>query len=795
MAVTSNTGTVVPVVGGEIAVTTITGGPYDNVTAYVKGGDSADGLGQLAYRLYSLVGSLTTLLAETQVLGGQKASILQWQTPGSGSGTSQFVEAGGTSYIVTVTALPTSPLPRSPVTATLAGDDVFDTVADTNISPTLVVPSFSEISSANVNGYCQFMDVSVNQTGLPQSTTITIYANNGGGSVEAIVDQLALPGPDGVTVVLRKIALPVASVYRVSVRNNTGVAISVPIAIATYSVSITSGGVVTLAGDVIGPSNANTVIKWDNVPLLLGAAPGFGTPVDAAIPIYDLGANTWRTFPLSGGATMTNAGVVTITVVPSAITPGTLFGELLTTLGPPGTPTSLPLSAQWIPPTNNPTWTQATWFVDPLNVSGTASDQNSGIDAAHAVSTYTGGILAKWGTVSPTLVQDTNITWLSSQPTGGADPVIIRPVMSNAVLTIQGTTPTIVHSGVLGGVISKNRATGQLLEADLGFAATPGQMVINTTAGKSSRAWVYQNVAGTVFKLTQPATPAVLPVSPGDVMTEVDTWANGDTFELCDMISVNIVEVDTTVAAYNTSTFPDPVQVYQLELASADGVIADDNVIISNDVNVVECSATAIVSDTSGIDDEAAVVWNCFLAAGAFEGIASGAITIMLAGAILSPVIAISISWSFDWDAILDVSIAGGAIGSLLDSANAPQSNGLVYISTGNATNVQGIAVFVAGSGFTQSGQSIVWGPGVLNGIGSARLSYTGGSATTIFINSGGLRLNSQVNANAFNPATGLWSSPIAITAANLDLAFGAGGFGGLATNVGGASFTGQGTV
>jgi hypothetical protein len=51
----------------------------------------------------------------------------------------------------------------------------------------------------------------------------------------------------------------------------------------------------------------------------------------------------------------------------NVVAPGALFGQVLTTLGPPATPTSGPLQAEWISPTNNPTWNQATWFVDPQN--------------------------------------------------------------------------------------------------------------------------------------------------------------------------------------------------------------------------------------------------------------------------------------------------------------------------------------------------------------------------------------------------------------------------------------------
>ena len=77
-------------------------------------------------------------------------------------------------------------------------------------------------------------------------------------------------------------------------------------------------------------------------------------------------------------------------------------------------------------------WSQATWFIDPQNVSGNASDSNSGIDAAHPVLSYTRGIVPKWGTNAPTLRQNTTFTWLSDQ-LDDSDPVIMLPAMVASV--------------------------------------------------------------------------------------------------------------------------------------------------------------------------------------------------------------------------------------------------------------------------------------------------------------------------------------------------------------------------
>jgi hypothetical protein len=338
MAVLSNTGApVVPIVGTEQTVATIApGAPLDNVTVYVTGGTGGGG-GLLEFALYAEVGGFQTRIAQKQTLGSNVASIIDWDTGiaplDGGGGTraqNELIDAGGTNYTVTVIDLsaglpPAGSPPRQAVTVTIAGVATFDTVADQNFGALLgpIAPAGTAFLST-FNGYAQFMDVAIDQTNLPP-VTVTLAADCGVGSVQAIVESVNLTGVDSdIAAVFRKVNLPVATRYFVSVTNKSSIALSVTLTGVTYSlVPATAGGVVTLSGDVIGPSNANTVIKWDNIPLLMGGAPGFGTPVDAAVPIYDLALNEWRTFALSGGATMSNTGVVTISAAGLTLTGNT----------------------------------------------------------------------------------------------------------------------------------------------------------------------------------------------------------------------------------------------------------------------------------------------------------------------------------------------------------------------------------------------------------------------------------------------------------------------------------------
>lgn len=332
MAVLVGNGTATPVVGIETTVATIApGAPLDNLSIYFVGGTGGGG-GLLELALYATVGGFQTRVGQKKVVGTNTPSLIAWDTgagpfsggsggsgsQGGSSGQEEIFNAGGTAYTVTVIDLSNVPapafMPRQPVSVTIAGVNQFDTVVDQNAGALLgpIVPTGSA-SLAVFNGYAQFMDVAVDQSALPK-VTISVTADCGVGSVlGTIVDEITMMGSDtDIATVFRDLELPVATEYFVTITNESLQAMTATLTAVTHSLVVTAGGAVTLGGDVIGPSSANTVIKWDGVPLTLVGAGNFTTPVDAAIPIYNIGTNKWSALAMSGGATMTDLGVVTI---------------------------------------------------------------------------------------------------------------------------------------------------------------------------------------------------------------------------------------------------------------------------------------------------------------------------------------------------------------------------------------------------------------------------------------------------------------------------------------------------
>ena len=438
---------------------------------------------------------------------------------------------------------------------------------------------------------------------------------------------------------------------------------------------------------------------------------------------------------------------------------------------------------------NPASWSQATWFIDPQNISGTASDANSGIDATHAVLSYNGGVAAKWGTFEPILAQNTTMTWLSSQPAGDGDPVVLKPYMQRVVLTITATLGASqqVHSGTLASVTAKNRATPQLLKADLGYAATGGDLIQNTT--HSSIALVYKNVSGTIFSLSQPMAPQAMPMGPTQTFTPVNTWANGDSFAAYNLISVNIAVLQPTLLEYDdTDVFPSQIQVKNIRLTCGNGA-GNSNVFVNNHVSFAECVFDSFLDITVGGDDQ--FISNCYNSQGIFDQSGGNVFTAFFGGIIITAIGDCCISGILDYDIILDATPGGTpiAFGSQVNTSGNTAAIGTAYIAGTLAANgCVGIR-----SGLAYSGTFILWGTGTLDAQGSARIVYGSGAgaAATIFKNTGGLKLNGQTTCAAFKPSTGAWKT-LTLTPANLDTAYSSGGFGGMATNPGGASISNQ---
>jgi hypothetical protein len=367
MAVVSNTASVTPQVGVQLACGIIAGGPFDNVSVYFTGG--LGGSGPIALRLHALVNGLRTLIATKNMQGTSQPTLVDFELVETNDETeSVLVNAGGASYVVTVqdlsTGNPANTPPRQPVTITVAGVDEFDTAPDAQQGAALAAAPGGPGTLPVIAGYAQQMDVAIDQANLP-AVTVQVLADCGPGSVRAVVAQAPMQGKsaNGIASVFRNLRLPVATEYIVQFINNGAVAVTVVLTATTYSESVAAGGVVVLNGDVIGPSNANTVIKWSNVPLLRLAPGGFDPAniVDAVVPIYDAALGEWRALNLSGGATMNNSGVVTINAASI-----TLGGDVT---GPANANTVVRWENQPLDPVtmaapavgNVPTWDGAKW--------------------------------------------------------------------------------------------------------------------------------------------------------------------------------------------------------------------------------------------------------------------------------------------------------------------------------------------------------------------------------------------------------------------------------------------------
>jgi hypothetical protein len=422
-------------------------------------------------------------------------------------------------------------------------------------------------------------------------------------------------------------------------------------------------------------------------------------------------------------------------------------------------------------------WSQATWCIDPANASGCASDANAtgslctcGTSGDGPVQHYA-QVAARWGTYSPRLRQATTLDFLSSQ-TDNTDPVIVRPyVENNGDIVIKCELPTPSQTGTLSAVVSKNRATPQLLNVTIGAGAVANQMIVNTT--HPSRAFLDVNTGGNSWNVSQPLAPLTPPLggSPGE--TEVDTWAVGDAYAVYSLSSVFVPDFEAAQVDGN-AVFGPPGYYWQCNGLSPDNT----NVMqLSFGINVLESSLHALISVTSGPLEYQTTFTNVampVLVAGTTDVYTTSSYSpaIIIRGGIAWAVI--RTPFQARSDAILRYPSVIGTAGAYLNQA---------YIETGMTLGVSGISQ-VAG---------IVWGPGTLNIQGPGRLNYpTGaGAAAANLLLTGGVKINGGTTACSHTSATpDVVSCGITVTAAHLDAAQGAAGFGGLAYSPGGGSIS-----
>lgn len=445
-----------------------------------------------------------------------------------------------------------------------------------------------------------------------------------------------------------------------------------------------------------------------------------------------------------------------------ALLPSSGSPVLVSVAGVPGVPST-------------PAPLQGNIFIDPANVSGVASDGNPGTNALPLKSWA--GLMAIWGTYAPLLTQATTITFLSSH-TDNTDPVIFYPFIGRGVQVLLRGTVLTVTGGALAGTVAKNRTAGanSLLQETLIGTSAAAHRIVNTSRANSV-AWTYRSLGANAFELTQPLAAAVLgTVSPA----ENDLWANADGFSENTLTNVNIVNITPTIldglgfCALQLMNVFDP--------AGVGGSICN----LDSTTGRIDCYEVAFQRIVAGTNPLLGLNFiNCLFQGGlintGFCNLIGGA---SLQTSLLFTLAALGQNFSsLDGDFIL------GCSGNATFSSPTNAQLGFVFLDT-NVQALSGNLQLITGA----YGGHVVYGRAAKNFLmqWTSRLENNSGTFVAALTAPGvltGVSLNGATNAISHtNAQPDVLNGNVTTSAANLDAAAGAAGFGGNAYRWAGAS-------
>lgn len=419
-----------------------------------------------------------------------------------------------------------------------------------------------------------------------------------------------------------------------------------------------------------------------------------------------------------------------------------IFAWVCTISGNPGTWKALFIS-------NDPGYlTQTDWYVDWVN----GNDGYAGTISA-PVKTVMGGVVPKWGTNEPKLSQTTTLHIITPQP-ANVEEIILAPQLIGEVNFIIKGTPQLVATFNMGTVTAKARATNTQFQST-GFSAgglAVGQLVHNNTGGKDSWCFIRTLVGGTA-KLTQPLAPLVAGIDTLYFATpaEIDTWANGESVSVYNPCKLNLRSIVATGGGNSDGSVTTPgVWMEYIEVIDGSGVAGTSTFapqFSGNYILMQSCVIDAYV-DTLAASTFQITLTNCYL-----NGI-SASMTYIIGGICTTFAI---ITCDFNWlDADFIIDDGGGLSGEV--------SIGVVQFYSTTACHGNAEVRIVNGSSYG----AVLWGTGTINVQAGSLLWNTSG---TTWVNSfyATLQLKGAVTGTRYNSATGIWTSGIALTAANLD--------------------------
>lgn len=455
-----------------------------------------------------------------------------------------------------------------------------------------------------------------------------------------------------------------------------------------------------------------------------------------------------------------------------------------------------------------PSWQQATWYIDPQNGSGCASDNNRtcslstcGTSGDGPCVTYQ-SVANRWGTYHPRLAQNTTLTFMTGATTQ-ADPIMFDPyVESGATVSVVGTLLA-SNVGTLSAVVAKNRSTPQLLNATFGATFVPGYFIVNST--HSSSAWVNAHVSGTTYAMSQPLQRATAPVTPGMGATygEVDSWASGDSWTLYNPNQIALVECLPTIEPGGK-----PVTFVNVTVGTGTaGTVTVNEGVGFIESRVTESTLVWSVPDTpnGNLLGVGGVLWNSTTDYWISGGSPGQGVYAYGASPAQSPVPYVYGGILSNFGGSVNGTSAVNGLTVDFDTIITPSSSlgvsintlsvGLAYVAGSAGALTDPLVTWMNAVISPRNTASIVWGPGQINVNATGRALYSSTStATATFLNNAGspFLLNSQTTGCSVNTASpsAIWNCGITITVGALDGTLGASGFGGLATNPGGGTIT-----
>jgi hypothetical protein len=411
---------------------------------------------------------------------------------------------------------------------------------------------------------------------------------------------------------------------------------------------------------------------------------------------------------------------------------------------------------------------QTAWFIDPV----AGNDENTGLTSPTALKTKAERYRRLGG--REYLVPGINVivTYVNADTTN-TDPLLDAPLIrSGGSVTHTSALPATSFTGTLLAVTAKSRSGNQALNSTFTTstgAIAVGMLLVNTSRS-NSRAFAVRNLGSNVWLITQPLAAYTLGTGGTfPTATENDNWTNGDTINGYALQNIDAPVLGGQILDYVSGSLNGGHFLYQLNVFEPNAPEVGDD-----PINVDARSGAFFIESNIGRsynvvgNAQFVPLWlNCFFSGqgvgkiGGFVTFAGGAIANTTGASFYAPCKLQS-----------DVIVSGNSILGMHDGGF------LINVYVDGTTTI-------TTTGTCSSATGINYGSGKINSQGIHQFT---GLAVTTFPLSGGLQLNGV--ATGYSVTTGVVSSPISLTAAHLDAASGAAGFGGTASNLAGAAFT-----